>query len=150
MRRSIIDHLVIVLPTLAAGAQLVERQLGVSMRQGGNHPRMSTHNLLLRFGDCFYLKVIAPDPLAPKPIRPKWFGLDKLKAQASPRLADWVACTEFLNAADEELQSAFGVIELMNRGELSWSISIHKHRSVNLFGFDTALQVITTLNQTTQ
>lgn len=75
MRRSIVDHLVIVSPTLAAGAQLVERQLGVSMQQGGNHPRMSTHNLLLRFGDCFYLEVIAPDPLAPNPGGPGGLGL---------------------------------------------------------------------------
>lgn len=134
MRRSTIDHLVIVSPTLAAGAQLVERQLGVSMQSGGNHPRMSTHNLLLRLGDCFYLEVIAPDPLAPKPRRPRWFGLDKLNAQASPRLAHWVARTEFLDAADEELQSAFGVIEPMNRGELSWSISIHTDGQLPLDG----------------
>lgn len=51
MMRSTLDHLVIVSPTLPLGAQFVERQLAVQLQPGGKHPRMSTHNLLLRLGD---------------------------------------------------------------------------------------------------
>lgn len=69
MRRASLDHLVVVAPTLAAGAQYVEERLGVVMQPGGKHPRMGTHNLLLRLGDC-YLEVIAPNPDAPAPTRP--------------------------------------------------------------------------------
>lgn len=124
MRRSTLDHLVIVSPSLRLGARFVESQLGVQMQPGGQHTRMSTHNLLLRLGESFYLEVIAPDSMAPSPTRPRWFGLDKLSAQTSPFLAHWVARTEHLDNADEGLRKVFGEIEPMSRGALSWKISI--------------------------
>ncbi|WP_349974849.1 VOC family protein [Pseudomonas sp. WHRI 8519] len=134
MRRSTLDHLVIVAPTLTSGAQLVEHQLGVQLQPGGKHARMSTHNLLLRLGESFYLEVIAPDAMAPLPTRPRWFGLDELSAQAAPYLAHWVARTEHLNAADERLKKAFGMIEPMSRGALSWNISIQPDGRLPLGG----------------
>ncbi|HCV79405.1 VOC family protein, partial [Pseudomonas oryzihabitans] len=56
MRLSRLDHLVIVAPTLAAGARYVEERLGVALQPGGQHARMGTHNLLLGLGDG-YLEV---------------------------------------------------------------------------------------------
>ncbi len=134
MRRSTLDHLVIVSPTLASGAQLIEQELGVQLQPGGMHTRMSTHNLLLRLGESFYLEVIAPDCMAPVPARPRWFGLDGLGADASPFLAHWVARTEHLAAADEKLRKVFGEIEPMSRGALSWNISIQPDGHLPLGG----------------
>ncbi|WP_439000279.1 VOC family protein [Pseudomonas benzopyrenica] len=68
MRASSLDHLVVVAPTLAAGALYIAQRLGLEMQPGGQHPRMGTHNLLLRLGDA-YLEVIAPDPDAVPPAR---------------------------------------------------------------------------------
>lgn len=133
MRASSLDHLVVVAPTLAAGAQYVEERLGVAMQPGGKHPRMGTHNLLLRLGDC-YLEVIAPDPDAPPPTRPRWFGLDELGSDAEPRLAHWVARTRGLAEADARLMQTFGRIESMSRGTLAWQISIHADGQLPLSG----------------
>jgi len=133
MRRSSLDHLVIVAPTLAAGALHVEQRLGVAMQPGGKHARMGTHNLLLRLGDC-YLEVIAPDPDAPPPTRPRWFGLDELEPDAEPRLAHWVARTRGLAEADARLTQIFGRIESMSRGTLAWQISIHADGQLPLGG----------------
>ena len=49
------------------------------MQVGGEHPRMGTHNLLLRLGDSVFLEVLSPNPDAPPPSRPRWFGLDALR-----------------------------------------------------------------------
>lgn len=133
MRRASLDHLVVVAPTLAAGALYVEERLGVAMQPGGKHPRMGTHNLLLRLGDC-YLEVIAPDPDAPAPTRPRWFGLDDLEPRTAPCLAHWVARTQRLDRADASLTQTFGTIESMSRGTLSWQISIHADGHLPLGG----------------
>ncbi|MFT0180356.1 VOC family protein [Pseudomonas benzopyrenica] len=133
MRASSLDHLVVVAPTLAAGAQYVEERLGVAMQPGGKHPRIGTHNLLLRLGDC-YLEVIAPDPDAPPPTRPRWFGLDELGSDAEPHLAHWVARTRGLAEADARLMQTFGRIESMSRGTLAWQISIHADGQLPLSG----------------
>src|SRR5262245_56050439 len=97
-----IDHLVVTAPTLEAGAEHVERVLGVPLQKGGAHDRMGTHNLLLRLGDSLYLEVIAPDPAAPPPSRPRWFELDGPRA-AEPRLAAWVARTSDIRRAVDSL-----------------------------------------------
>src|SRR5690606_32822306 len=85
---SYIDHLVVTAPSLAEGARFVREALGVEPEPGGKHPRMGTHNLLLRLGNDVYLEVIAIDPGAPAPGHPRWFGLDD--APTSPLLATWV------------------------------------------------------------
>ncbi|HJE70674.1 VOC family protein [Pseudomonas oryzihabitans] len=133
MRLSHLDHLVIVAPTLAAGARYVEERLGVALQPGGQHARMGTHNLLLGLGDG-YLEVIAPDPDAPPPTRPRWFGLDELALDAAPRLAHWVAGTQGLAQADAHLTRTFGRIESMSRGALAWQISIHADGQLPLGG----------------
>ncbi len=79
-RMSKLDHLAIVAPTLEEGVAYVEKTLGVPMAAGGKHPEMGTHNRLLRLGDDIYLEVIAVDPEAPRPERPRWFGLDDSEA----------------------------------------------------------------------
>jgi len=122
--QTLLDHIAVAAPDLATGADFVERALGVRPGPGGAHPRMGTHNLLLRLGDDVYLEVIAPDPAAPRPARPRWFELDRLGAGAPARLATWVARTDDIGAARAACGAEVGEIEPMTRGALSWRITI--------------------------
>ena len=119
-----IDHLVVTAPSLASGADWVARALGVVPGPGGEHPRMGTHNRLLKLGDAAFLEVIAADPAAPHPGRPRWFGLDERDASHAPRLAAWVARTDDLRAFPDDLLALFGPIETMTRGTREWLITI--------------------------
>jgi len=119
-----IDHLVVTAVTLEAGADYVEGKLGIRPQSGGRHPRMGTHNLLLRFGHATYLEVIAPDPAAAPPPRPRWFGLDALRPDSRPRLSAWVARTSNIAAAANAATEPLGSIEPMSRGSLAWHITI--------------------------
>ncbi len=119
-----IDHLVVTAPTLASGADHVRRALGVEMGPGGEHPRMGTHNLLLRLGDAAFLEVIAPNPAAPRPVRPRWFALDDPAARREPRLAAWVARTHDLRAWPVDTLAPLGAVESMTRGAREWRITI--------------------------
>jgi hypothetical protein len=83
-----IDHLVYATPDLAAGVVRVERLLGVSAVPGGQHPGGGTRNALIGLGHGTYLEIIGPDPDQPKPVRPRRFGIDELKA---PGLVTWAA-----------------------------------------------------------
>jgi hypothetical protein len=85
---------------------------------------MGTHNLLLRLGKAIYLEVIAPDPDAAPPARPRWFGLDELEPGSRPRLCAWVARTSDISAAVTAAAESLGSIESMSRGSLAWLITI--------------------------
>ena len=90
-----IDHLAVVAGRLEDGVSAVEDLLGVAMAGGGKHPLMGTHNRLLSLGDL-YLEVIAVDPDAPPPGRPRWFDMDRFTGP--PLLANWVAGCDDLAA----------------------------------------------------
>jgi hypothetical protein len=81
-----LDHLVIAAPSLEQGVAWCEATLGLTPGPGGVHTTMGTHNRLLRLdGDAFpdsYLEIIAINPDAPAPGRPRWFGLDDPALQA--------------------------------------------------------------------
>jgi len=124
MPSTTLDHLVITAPSLEAGIEYVRRTLGVPMEAGGRHARMGTHNALLRLGNAQYLEVIAIDPDAPAPPRPRWFGLDPTGAARPPRLAAWVARTSDIQEASRAVPHILGEPETMSRGELTWRITI--------------------------
>jgi hypothetical protein len=134
-----IDHLTVTAPTLAAGAEFVRRALGVTLGPGGTHARMGTHNLLLRLGDTTYLEVIAVDPDAVAPQRPRWFGLDHLGAHSPARLATWVARTADIGQRLATVPEALGLAEPMARGDLQWLIAIPPDGSLPLGGVAPAL-----------
>jgi len=99
-----IDHLVIVADTLEQGAHWCEATLGATPAAGGRHPRMGTHNRLLsisaeRFPDT-YLEIVAIDPDAPSPGRPRWMGIDdpalRAAVRETPRLVHAVARTSMI------------------------------------------------------
>lgn len=123
-----IDHLVIGAADLDEGRQYVENLLGVPMSPGGKHSQMGTHNCLLGLGSSTYLEVIAIDPEAPSPGRPRWFGLDHPETAArlaeEPRLLTWVV--HGVNTADlaPSRRDDLGPVEIMRRGKLEWRITI--------------------------
>ncbi len=101
-----VDHLVVAAASLAQGADWCERVLGATPAAGGKHVAMGTHNRLLAIGSAAfpqaYLEIIALDPAAPTPARPRWFGLDDAALQARlrerPRLLHVVARGTHLEA----------------------------------------------------
>ena len=134
-----IDHLTVTAFSLEVGAAFVSQVLGVMPQRGGEHPRMGTHNLLLRLGDTLFLEVIAPNPVAQAPARPRWFGLDRLGADSSPSLSTWVARTADIQASAAAASEPLGEIEPMSRGTLNWLITIPADGCVPLSGCAPAL-----------
>ena len=96
----------------------MRQALGVVPQTGGEHESMGTHNCLLKLGPSLYLEVIAANPMAPPPGRPRWFGLDG--RQPAPRLATWVARTDDIRSAP----AALGKAESMSRGAYQWKLTI--------------------------
>ena len=90
------DHLAIACEDLAEGAAALEAALGVALAPGGRHAAFGTHNRLLSLGPGEYLEVIAADPDADPPPRPRWFDLDRFTG--APRLVTWVARVPDLSA----------------------------------------------------
>ncbi len=129
-----LDHLVVTAPNLKAGVQYVRDALGVTPELGGKHLRMGTHNCLLRLADTVYLEVIAVDPNAPYPDRPRWFGLDALGGASAPRLAAWVARTGDIRQTVAHCSETVGIIEPMSRGDLHWLITVTEDGSLPLGG----------------
>jgi glyoxalase-like protein len=119
--RSRIDHIVVTAASLAAGVDYVRRELGVAPQTGGEHVRMGTHNCLLKLGEKLFLEVIAANPGAPHPGRPRWFQLDDPESIKAPRLATWVARCDDLHAV---APPSLGRIEAMSRGSFEWLITI--------------------------
>jgi len=134
-----LDHLVVTAATLEEGCAWVSQALGVDPGPGGAHPRMSTHNRLLRLGDAAFLEVIACDPAAESPGRPRWFGLDQLGAGAPPRLATWAARTSGLRAWPAEVVAPLGIVETMTRGEREWLITIPRDGVMPMQGLAPAM-----------
>lgn len=100
-----LDHLVVAAATLAQGVAWCESTLGVTPGPGGRRARFGTHNRLLKIATAawpdVYLEIIAIDPEAPPPDRPRWFGLDDPALQAAladgPRLIHAVARSTMLD-----------------------------------------------------
>ncbi|MEW6515034.1 MAG: VOC family protein [Pseudomonadota bacterium] len=122
-----LDHLVIAARDLDSGTRWLEERLGVPLAPGGVHAAMGTHNRLLRLagGERLYLELIAIDPAASLPGRPRWFGLDDPALQARlterPHLIHWVARSDDLA---RETTPAHGEILAMQRGDYRWRITV--------------------------
>lgn len=116
-----LDHLAVTAATLAEGTAAVEVALGLPLGPVGQHPAMGTHNRLIGCGDL-YLEVIAVDPGAPSPGRPRWFRLDE--RPGPPRLTNWVAATGDLDAALAEAPAFAGVPMALTRADFRWRIAV--------------------------
>jgi Glyoxalase-like domain len=99
---AVVDHLVVAADTLASGVAWCESTLGITPGPGGQHPLMGTHNRLFKIATAqytqAYFEIIAINPDAPAPGRPRWFGLDnpalqnRIRSQG-PQFIHWVAAT---------------------------------------------------------
>ncbi len=124
-----LDHFAIAAARLGEGIDFVEDMLGVRMPLGGKHPIMNTHNAVMRLGDGLYLEVIAIDPEAGPPHRPRWFGLDDPRLQSrlaaeGPCLVAWVVRSDDLPATLHAAGGELGAALAMSRGALSWQIGV--------------------------
>ena len=117
-----LDHLAVVGETLEAAATHVEDTLGVPLGPGGVHVEMGTHNRLLSLGPGVYLEAIAINPNAHSPARPRWFDLDRF--QGAPRLANWIARTDDLEAALAAAPEGMGVPIPFVRDRFSWTMAV--------------------------
>jgi len=129
---SALDHIIVAAATLDEGARWVERELGVAMVPGGKHALMGTHNRLLALGKGVYLEVIAIDPEAPAPKRPRWLALDspamRSRLARGPALVHWVERTDNIDAelgGDAEMQ----ILDL-ERGRYHWRIGVPRDGSI--------------------
>ena len=123
-----LDHLVVATHDLDAGTAWLESHLGVMLSPGGAHAAMGTHNRLLKFGPTLYLELIAIDPQAPTPPRPRWFALDTPQMQVRiaerPRLIHWVARSGGVVVESATCPEALGEITPMRRGDFEWLITV--------------------------
>ncbi|MDO8931577.1 MAG: VOC family protein [Rhodocyclaceae bacterium] len=125
---AVIDHLVVAAADLDVGSAWLEAHLGVPLLPGGRHAAMGTHNRLLRLGERLYLELIAVDPQAPAPSRPRWFGLDdprlREKLTQRPRLIHWVARSDDIAAEAARCPEPPGDVLAMQRGDFRWRITV--------------------------
>lgn len=128
-----LDHIAVAAPCLEAGLAFVRDALGVDVPVGGAHPEMGTHNHLMRLGDDEFLEVIAPDPNAEAPLRPRWFALDHVRGRPA-RLCTWVLRAPDLQQTLGTMPPSVGQATRVSRGHLSWLISIPEDGSMPLDG----------------
>jgi len=139
MHRCFMDHLTVTASSLQAGVEYVRRALGVTAEPGGAHPRMGTHNCLLKLGDRLFLEIIAVDPAARHPGRARWFQLDRPDPSRPVRLAAWVARTDNIRVAASASPVPLGPVEPISRGGLHWSITVPEDGALPLEGIVPAL-----------
>jgi hypothetical protein len=122
------DHHVVASTSLAAGVDWVARKLGARPQPGGRHAAMGTHNALLGLGPRLYLEIIAIDPQAPEPARPRWFDLDEPRMRArlaeEPALIHWAARSRDIEGDAPRCPVDLGPITPMRRGEFAWRLTI--------------------------
>lgn len=132
-----LDHLVAGAATLEEGVAWCERVLGVTPGPGGKHALMGTHNRLLNISGPLhpraYLEIIAIDPEAPPPGRPRWFDLDqpalRERLAQGPGLIHWVSRVPNLDAALANWRSEgvdAGEAVEASRGNLHWRIALRE------------------------
>src|SRR5690349_21733313 len=122
------DHAVLAARNLAEGAAWLEARLGVPMGAGGKHAAMGTHNRLVSLGPGRFVEVIAIDPAAPAPGRPRWFDLDtaamRRRLERGPALVTWVVRADDIGRAVELCAVGRPEILELERGDYRWRIGV--------------------------
>jgi catechol 2,3-dioxygenase-like lactoylglutathione lyase family enzyme len=117
-----IDHIAISCTDLAEARAWLESVLGAEMSAEGKHPAMGTHNRLLSLGDSAYLELIAVDPDATPPGRPRWFDLDHFSGP--PRPTNWILRCDDIGTALARAPGGAGVPMALTRGPYDWRIAV--------------------------
>ena len=126
-----LDHIVVAAPSLDEGVAYVRDMTGLEVPKGGEHPHMGTHNHLLRLGADQFLEVIAVNPDAPVPDRPRWFDLDH---PVQTRLAHWVVRCSDMATTRMHLPEALGPALSLTRGDLRWQLTVPEDGSLPMGG----------------
>ena len=134
-----LDHISVIAPSLAEGVAHVRACLDIDVPFGRQHQDMGTHNHLLRLGDSVYLEIIAANPEAPRPMHPRWFGLDDQKAIRAAwdngfRLRGWVARTTDIDCVLSKHEGILGKKTQLAGGGSFFFISIPDDGSLPLGG----------------
>ena len=114
-----VDHLVVGTASLEPGVEWLTDRLGVAPSGRGRHERFGTHNALWNLDGGTYLELIAVDPEAPDPGRPRWFGLDRFTGP--PRLVHWVLRRDDL---DVPWAAEHGRPTRLTRDHLAWTLTV--------------------------
>jgi hypothetical protein len=123
-----IDHLVVAANSLDEGTDYILETLKVKLQAGGVHSEMGTHNRLLKLGQGCYLEVVAINPRAQKPERPRWFELDthsmQEKLRKRPQLVTWAIRTDHIEKLSQRSTYPLGNVTPINRGNLYWRLTL--------------------------
>lgn len=127
------DHIAIAAPSLAEGAAYLHNLTGHTLPKGGEHPDMGTHNLITALGHDTFAEVIAINPDAPTPNRPRWFNLDHVK---EPQTA-WLLRTDDIDGCIAKAASLgidLGHAMPLKRGDLRWRFTVRDDGTIPLDG----------------
>lgn len=123
-----IDHFTIGRASLEQGETEMLQRLGVQPPRGSKHDAMSTHNCVMQAGkECFFeLMAIDPDALAPG--RPRWFSLDdpgtRSRIAERCRTLGWVVRTDHLDGIVAASPIDLGDVVTFTRGTRSWRLTV--------------------------
>jgi hypothetical protein len=134
-----LDHITVIAPSLAEGVLHVRNCLDLDVPFGQRHAYMGTYNHLLQLGDTVYLEIVALDPEANAPSRPRWFGLDDQNKVRSDwdedrRLRGWVARTDMIDAIIAGRGDIFGAKVPLPAVNSSFDFTIPNDGSLPLDG----------------
>jgi hypothetical protein len=123
-----IDHVTAGAATLPQGVAYVQKHMGIVMPAGGKHTDMATHNCVVRVGDGIFLELLAIDPDATAPPRPRWFAMDdfdqRQRLAERPQPVGWVVSTNDVAAIAAKSPVDLGKLLTMSRGSRSWQITV--------------------------
>jgi len=123
-----IDHIVIGTSDLISGTSVMENKLSHKFSPGGEHKIMGTHNNLLKLQSAIYLEIIANNPNADKPSRPRWFSLDEnniiKKIKNAPRALCWVLEVENIEDTVKKCGYNPGEILQLSRNGMNWKVTV--------------------------
>jgi len=123
-----IDHIVIGALNLISGTSTMESKLSHKFSPGGEHKVMATHNNLLKLQSDIYLEIIANNPNADKPSRPRWFSLDEHniieKIKNAPRALCWVLEVENIEDTVKNCGYNPGEILKLSRNGMNWKVTV--------------------------
>ncbi|MEO1919969.1 MAG: VOC family protein [Paracoccaceae bacterium] len=130
------DHIAIGCATLEQGAAYMAVRTGLTVPIGGEHPLMGTHNLVMSMGEDTFFEVIAVNPSAAKPMRPRWFGLDDARL-TNPRPHSWILNSDDLEtdlATAKSLGIDLGSPTTLTRGDMTWRFAVREDGAIPLEG----------------
>ncbi len=122
-----LDHVVMAARNIDEGVEYLRELTGLEIPPGGFHPMMGTHNHLMQIGRGAFFEIIAIDPAAPAPQRPRWYGLDDNSLQQTlspPRLITWVVNTGNLDTLVSRSAYQTGPGIMVTRGNLNWRLTV--------------------------